>query len=150
MAKAVAPMVDLRVERHCAFDTFVSRVDQRTKHSSGLAIHTSSRQIPDVYEAEPAPRYSFPKSRFYKQVENAYKRRNEEDPKVRRNREARAAVAKELEERLRTYQMNERRGPYEIESNLSEVDVPPDPRRMALFRYLMAVGPTPAQLFPAE
>ena len=147
MAKAVAPMVDLRVERHCAFDTFVSRVDKRTKHSSGLAIHNAARQIPDLMEREPERRQVI-KSKFYKKVEEAYKKRNEEDPRAKRNREARAAAAKNLEERLRNYQMMERKGPYEIYPNLSEVDIPPDPRRMALFRYLMAVGPTPNQLFP--
>lgn len=146
---AVAPMVDLKIQRHCAFDTFVSRVDQRVKHSSGLAIHQSAKPVPDPRKAEPYVPPKVPKTKYYKEVERQYRERQNEDPIAIRNREAKKMVAKELEQRLRIYQAAGRRGLYHYTpcEELDQVDVAPDTEAMAMFRFRLAVGPMPWDSF---
>lgn len=139
---AVAPMVDLKIQRHCAFDTFVSRVDQRMKHSSGLAIHQSAKPVPDPRKADPYVPPKVTKTKYYREVERQYKERQKEDPIAIRNREAKKMVAKELEQRLRIYQAAGARGLYNYTpaEDLDQVDVPPNAQQMAMFRYRLAVG----------
>lgn len=147
MSKAVAPMVDLKIERHCPFDTFVSRVDQRTRHASGLAIHGSARPVPDPRKEAAFQMKKVPKTRCYKEVQQQYKDRVLEDPQLVRNREARANAVKLVEDRLRAYQKKSLRDLVEPHK-LDCVDLPPNPQEMAIFRYSRIVGPPPCELFP--
>jgi type IV secretory pathway VirB4 component len=146
MTKAVAPIPDLKVQRHCAFDTFVSRVDQRTKHASGLAIHVSN-------PTDPAPRRplaarDLPKSQYYLQIEREIKDRAKGNQDLKRNQEAKKHVAQEIDQMLRNFQKTKAKNTGQISSNLWPVDIPPDPQLMAQFRVRWLVGPSSKELFP--
>ena len=149
---AVAPMVDLKIQRHCAFDTFVSRVDQRMKHSSGLAIHQSARPVPDPRKADPYVPPKVTKTRYYKEVERQYKERQNEDPMAIRNREAKKNIEKWLKDKLRLHQAVGNRGlhHYTPAEELDIVDVPPNAEEMAMFRFRLAVGPLPWESFDSQ
>jgi hypothetical protein len=144
MAKAVAPIPDHKVQCHCGFDTFVARVDQRAKHSSGLAIHESSST---QFREAPAPPKPLPKSKFYREVERAFRDRNKPDPAVQRRVSARKEVGKKLVEGLRTEQQKRMKKNCAICLELGVVEVPPDPVRLAQLGYRALVRLTPDGLF---
>lgn len=144
--KSVAPIVNVKIQRHTAFDTFVTQVDKRAKNSSGLAIHPNA-EIMDVshHHNIGGPLH---KSKYYLEYERQLKERGKGDPILEQNRKKKVEVQKELEQRLRTYQRKASKGRYDIYTDIEVVDVPPDPIRMAQFRYLMAVGDAlPCRLF---
>ena len=130
----IAPISDPKVTRHCEFDTFVTRVDKRIKHASGLAIHKNPENVPNnniPYQTRPP----IHKSKFYLQQEREMKLRNIPDQQLIRNQKAKKEVAKELESRLRQYQKKGAKGEYFLDINCNVIDIPPDPREMAFFRY---------------
>jgi len=144
MARPVAPIPDHGVKCHCGFDTFVARVDQRAKHSSGLAIHESAQQNA---LARPRPQRPIPKSENYRRVEEAFKNRNKPDPDVLRRVRARKEVGNELERRLKAAQKKQRHKNLDFTFDTEVVDVPPDPARLAQFAYRALVRFTPDELF---
>jgi hypothetical protein len=144
MAKAVAPIPDHKVQCHCGFDTFVTRVDQRAKHSSGLAIHESLST--PVREAA-APSRRFAKSTFYRETERAFKDRNKPDPAVLRRISGRTEVGKKFVNRMRAEQQKMTKKKYTICLQLGVVEVPPDLVCIAQFGYHSLVRLTPDELF---
>jgi hypothetical protein len=144
MAKTVAPIADLKVQCHCAFDTFVSRVDQRVKHSSGLAIHDAPLQPLNSAAQRTEPRH---KSKFYKAAEKAYNERGKPNQELLKNLARKKAIGAKLAKRVqRAAKQRSRWGLVKVE-NCPHVDVPPDPIRMAQFRYRFLVQFTPEELF---
>ncbi|OHT02064.1 hypothetical protein TRFO_30944 [Tritrichomonas foetus] len=138
MADEIAPMIDSKVTRHCEFDTFVTRVDKRMKHASGLAIHKNAENIPTTVSKQvKPPTRSLHKSKFYKQQVNALKDRKKEV--VDKNSIAKRKVAQELESRLRAYQKREAKGEYALIMEVDTIDIPPDPQEMAFFRYCLVM-----------
>jgi hypothetical protein len=133
---SVAAVVNLKVERLCGIDEFVSSVDRRTKHASGLAIHhlTSDLMLEaPVFVSRPPP----PKTKFYLQAEQEMKNKGQPDPVLIENLKRRKAAARELEGRLRSFQNI---GAKKIQSHLNEIDIPPDPDAMARFRFTSVLG----------
>jgi hypothetical protein len=144
MTKTVAPIPDLKVQCHCTLDTFVSRVDQRAKHSSGLAIH----------EPPPQPSASFapgakppPKTKFYLAAEKEYKDRGKPNEVMLRNLARKKAVGEKIERRVRKAAKQRGRWSLVKANDCPSVDVVPDPVRMAQFRYKWLVKFSPEELF---
>jgi hypothetical protein len=146
MTQAVAPIADLKVQRHCAFDTFVSRVDQRTKHSSGLAIHVSTAT--DIPPQRTLTRREPQKSTYYLQIERDIEEKRKGNQTLKRNQDAKKKAAGEITRRLRNYQKTRAKSVYKFSTYPEfEIDLPPDPKLIALFRVRWMVGPPPCDIF---
>ena len=77
----ITPILDPKVTRHCEFDTFVTRVDKRMKHASGLAIHKNPENvIPNNYSYQ--QKVPIHKSKFYIQQEKEMKKRKLPDQQL--------------------------------------------------------------------
>jgi hypothetical protein len=144
MAKTIAPIPDLKVQCHCALDTFVSRVDQRAKHSSGLAIHNP--QAPPAAPGRMRREFSH-KSQFYLAAEKAYSERGKPDEALLRNIARRKEAAKKLDKMRKRAVKKRGRWSVARASDLPFVDVEPDPILMAEFRYRFLIKFTPHELF---
>lgn len=145
----IDPISDPKVTRHCEFDTFVTRVDKRMKHASGLAIHKNPENVPNnniSYRSRPP----IHKSKFYIQQEKEMKLRKIPDQQIIKNQEAKKKVAKELESRLRQYQKKGAKGEYFLDININQIDIPPDPREMAFFRYCYLMRNEQQPMYSAE
>lgn len=138
MADEIAPIMDPKITRHCEFDTFVTRVDKRMKHASGLAIHKNSENK-SSNSSRRKPQNQLHKSKYYLQHEQELKNRNIPNPNAERNKQAKKEIAQELQSRLRQYQKRETRGEFSLVFNCHTIDIPPDTREMAFFRYCVAM-----------
>ena len=135
----ISPLIDTKVQRHCEFDTFVSRVDKRMKHSSGLAIHRNVENVPNetVGSRQMKPMH---KSKFYRQQVREMKERIERKPEPDRNLLAKKEVENELLSRLRQYQKRQAKGEFSFIRDIGVIDCPPDPKLMARFRYPIGIN----------
>lgn len=131
----------IKITKHCELDQFVSMVDQRIKHSSGLAIHTHPA-IPAI-ASKPQQNYQFPKSSHYKRVEEQYKQRAMPDPMLVRNIGAKEQAKQLTNMRLKQYQKNKLKGNLSLTFDLEVLSIPPDPKRIAQLRHLYFVGSFP-------
>jgi len=155
MSKAVAPISDHLITRHCGFDQFVSRVDKRAKHSSGLAIHQNIPQVSLSPSKKDEPvkfdSSNLHKSKYYMDAQEEFQNRGKPDPNLEKNilakKEAQDVVKTQLESYKTKKAVAERMAVQKskrLYSNIGTVSIPPNNREIALFRHMKIVGSIPS------
>lgn len=150
MSHDISPPSNIKVTRMCNFDEFISSVDRRIKHSSGLAIQLNviNTIIPDI---EPnslfkSENISYHSSFYKKAVKERKERRENSNQEILKQNEKKQKVESFLKSQLENYKAEKRHGRFSI-SDCDTITIDPSPKEMAQFRHIQMFGPFPKQLF---
>lgn len=153
-----APVEQIRVTRATDLDKFVSNINQRIKHSSGLAIHDNLVNNPYLQNQGEKSKVSNvlgvklsstnkittenSKKTFKKFLDNSEERKTE----LSRISQNVSKVNSQQRAALKEYQKRVSRGNRTIVINVDGFTIEPDPKKVARTRHLYLVGSFPKSL----
>ncbi|EAY01279.1 hypothetical protein TVAG_395260 [Trichomonas vaginalis G3] len=146
MSKISGTSKELRITRHCELNRFVALVDQRAKHSSGLAIHQDIIPCKTDFQNKNQNKVAnIEKSKYYRQAEENYKNRGKPNPDLIRNINAKKEASEKTKKNLKQYQRKLLQGTKTVQS-FEVASQQPDARTLAIIRHLYLVGALPENL----
>lgn len=143
MAKISSASDIVKITRHCELNKFVALVDQRAKHSSGLAIHENVYDCKEgLMKSNVEPKKVPYKSENYLRVQQQYENRGKPNPDLIRNQKAIKQAKDVTKSALKKYQKVRQQGTKTFNS-VEIFDESPNPRKLAIIRHLYLVGSLP-------
>ena len=154
MSKDSHPPKNVKITCMCNIDQFIARVDQRTKHSSGLAIQHNvfNTIIPETtyentYFTKPENIVSYHSHYYHQAAQETKEKRRPNNQEFRQKQEKQDQVKSFLKNQLDIYKTEKKHGMFSIVRG-ETVIIDPDPKEMAKFRHTQMFGAFPHVLFP--
>ena len=154
MSKDSHPPTNVKITCMCNIDQFIARVDQRTKHTSGLAIQTNvfNTIIPETtnesfVSIKPENIVSYHSHYYHRAAQETKEKRRPNTQELREKQQKQDQVKSFLKNQLDIYKTEKKHGMFSIVRG-ETVIIDPDPKEMAKFRHIQMFGPFPHVPFP--